>query len=290
MAGTVWYNLQGGQKAKASQVNSNFDWIEGDILPMNAGSQTNGVYDFGSSSFRWRDGFFSRDLYMGFQGKLYLGDSSTYISQDATNNLSLFVNSTVSIRCFSNLVRIYPVNSNTAVFGDTYTEVFTDFVIPAARKLFFDGDFSGNTYIWEQDPNQLSVYAGGNITLRFFSTPDVRAYCNFLPNAAETRNLGNSSLWWNEVHYHTLVSHSLNNPKATNATAELKKVVDFKNKNQYPDDVYVPADTTTAGEGIGINNLLSYMLKSIQEVDDRLNNITDNIADLSDRINDLENP
>lgn len=53
MAGTTWPALVSGSKAKASEVESKFDWIEGSIVPMNAGSKTNAAYDLGESSYKW---------------------------------------------------------------------------------------------------------------------------------------------------------------------------------------------------------------------------------------------
>lgn len=54
MAGTSWPSLIAGNKAKASEVEDKFDWIEGSIVPMNAGNKTNAVYDLGESSYRWK--------------------------------------------------------------------------------------------------------------------------------------------------------------------------------------------------------------------------------------------
>lgn len=53
MAGTTWPALTAGRKAKASEVESKFDWIEGSIVPMSGGSQTDGAYDLGSATARW---------------------------------------------------------------------------------------------------------------------------------------------------------------------------------------------------------------------------------------------
>ena len=40
MAGTSWPALTSGFKAKGSEVELKFDWIEGSIVPMNGGSMT----------------------------------------------------------------------------------------------------------------------------------------------------------------------------------------------------------------------------------------------------------
>lgn len=68
MAGTTWPSLVAGTKAKASDVENKFDWIEGSIVPMNAGDKTNAAYDLGESSYRWKD------LYMTGIFKIPSGD------------------------------------------------------------------------------------------------------------------------------------------------------------------------------------------------------------------------
>jgi len=60
MAGSTWPALTAGAKAKASEVEAKFDWLEGDIVPMSGGSKADATYDVGESSFRFRDGKFSR--------------------------------------------------------------------------------------------------------------------------------------------------------------------------------------------------------------------------------------
>ena len=54
MAGTTWPTLTAGQKARASDVESKFDWLEGDLVPMLGGNMTTGVYDLGTSTAAWR--------------------------------------------------------------------------------------------------------------------------------------------------------------------------------------------------------------------------------------------
>lgn len=53
MAGTSWPSLTAGKKAKASEVELKFDWIEGDIVPMTGGAQTDGVYYLGTAGAKW---------------------------------------------------------------------------------------------------------------------------------------------------------------------------------------------------------------------------------------------
>lgn len=60
MAGSSWPALIAGARAKASEVEAKFDWIEGDVVPMTGGVKTDATYDLGESSFRWRDVYWSR--------------------------------------------------------------------------------------------------------------------------------------------------------------------------------------------------------------------------------------
>lgn len=57
MAGSTWPNLTAGKKARASDVESKFDWIEGALVPMSGGSKTNGAYDLGETGNRWATGY-----------------------------------------------------------------------------------------------------------------------------------------------------------------------------------------------------------------------------------------
>lgn len=62
MAGSSWPTLNAGAKAKASDVEAKFDWIEGSIVPMNGGNQTNNALDLGTSSNKWRTGYFGTSV------------------------------------------------------------------------------------------------------------------------------------------------------------------------------------------------------------------------------------
>lgn len=57
---TLWPSLTDGKKAKASEVESKFDWLEGDQWPMIGGVLTNDTYDMGSAAYRWNLGYFKQ--------------------------------------------------------------------------------------------------------------------------------------------------------------------------------------------------------------------------------------
>lgn len=62
MAGTSWPALAAGNKAKASEVEAKFDWLEQNIVPMSGGVTADNTYDLGTSSARWRAGYFGTSL------------------------------------------------------------------------------------------------------------------------------------------------------------------------------------------------------------------------------------
>lgn len=54
---TAFYSFVANTKARATQVNNNFDVFRGHILPVSAVTQTasDGLYDLGSNEYRWRN-------------------------------------------------------------------------------------------------------------------------------------------------------------------------------------------------------------------------------------------
>ena len=64
MAGTSWPSLVAGRKAKASEVESKFDWLEGSLVPMSGGSTTDGSYDLGSTTAQWNNCYVKTAYYL----------------------------------------------------------------------------------------------------------------------------------------------------------------------------------------------------------------------------------
>lgn len=62
MAGTTWPVLVAGQKARASDVEAKFDWLEGHIVPMTGGNTTTGVYNLGTTTAKWKDLYLSNKV------------------------------------------------------------------------------------------------------------------------------------------------------------------------------------------------------------------------------------
>ena len=63
----TWPTLSEGRKAKASEVEAKFDWLEGAQLPMSGGNFTTGVYNIGSTAYKWKNGYFSSFIEVGGQ-------------------------------------------------------------------------------------------------------------------------------------------------------------------------------------------------------------------------------
>jgi hypothetical protein len=57
MAGTTWNVFLPNTKIRSSEFNENFDWLNGSIVPMNAGSMTDSAYDLGTSANKWNNIF-----------------------------------------------------------------------------------------------------------------------------------------------------------------------------------------------------------------------------------------
>ena len=87
---------------------------------------------------------------IGATAKLYLdgvaGTGDTYIYEIGANN-----------------IRVVAGGSNSASFTSTFSEVYGDFYVQAAKKLHLDG--GGDTYFQEVSANVVNLYVGG--TARF---------------------------------------------------------------------------------------------------------------------------
>lgn len=62
MAGSHWHTFITDTPAKLSEVNENFQWMEGHMLPHNSGTPTPSVYDLGTSTAQWRSLFLAESI------------------------------------------------------------------------------------------------------------------------------------------------------------------------------------------------------------------------------------
>lgn len=183
MAGTSWPNLVAGTPARAADVEAKFDWIEGNVNPMLAGIQADATYDLGTSSFRWRDLWISRDVVIANSGKLRLDGSSsgdTYIIEQNANEIRLFAGGIQGFTVQATQVFIPSANkfaldggndtyiiegsSNNVTFtvgnNDVFTWITTGGGVFSTQKLFLDG--GGNTYWVEGSADNVTLTVGGN--------------------------------------------------------------------------------------------------------------------------------
>lgn len=80
---TAFYNFSANSKARASQVNNNFDVFRGHLLPVdpNTVGAAGNTYDLGSREHTWRNGFVGST----FINNMYLGQTtSNWIIQNET--------------------------------------------------------------------------------------------------------------------------------------------------------------------------------------------------------------
>src|SRR3990167_6117810 len=109
MAGTAWNIFVSHSLGQANKVDENFDWIEGAIEPMNAGSKANDTYDLGSATYVWRTGYFSTAI--------ILGESVT------PTTISTFDNSTLEVSSGNIRVKSGGIKGSTANSGGSAQEV-----------------------------------------------------------------------------------------------------------------------------------------------------------------------
>lgn len=107
MAGSSWNVFSPNTKAKSSEVNANFDWIEGDLVPMNAGSKTNAAYNLGEQANAWKIGYIDQ-IVMGdilsvtsaalqVNGDIDLGGADRVISNVSPNALAFATSDTTRL-------------------------------------------------------------------------------------------------------------------------------------------------------------------------------------------------
>jgi len=334
MAGTAWNVFAPNTKIKSSAYNDNFDWLEGNLVPMSGGSMTDGAYDIGTASNKWNT-VYSNNL-VAING-LNLGTASTSAPQriiSDTNSMDFYVNDKLAYQIESNK-HIFTIQSSTSyqtvaqfdlsgaafyaggavIFkidtsgtyvtatkklyldggGNTYiqeqaadtvyfyvggtagliidtskislnNEINSDIKMDVTKKLYFDG--GGDTYIYESTANNMTFYA--NATQSFNIGPSSLDCSKTLKPNGTNIDLGTSGEYWKNFHYASATSHSLKNPIETNVVKKLRAITDMADKAQYPQEIHVPAKNEGDVAGIAINKLLAYLIKSIQELDARL--------------------
>lgn len=82
MAGSTWFNFVGSTTASAAEVNSNFDWLEGDLAPMSTGVLAPDQFNLGSTTARWSNAYISGNLKKGLTSTaMFVANANTQINQ-----------------------------------------------------------------------------------------------------------------------------------------------------------------------------------------------------------------
>jgi hypothetical protein len=169
---TAFYTFSANAKARASQVNNNFDTFRGHIIPVHVSTVTsaNNTYDLGSTEYRWRNSYLA---------SVYLGTTTTSfnISQETTTGeiLSLKKNGTTVFN-FSSVGQTTSANYSqigvSAVFGSTAGTQDFNFTAGSALLSYFTIaaltiKTSGQPVVLSVVPFEASLSSGNS--LRAFS-------------------------------------------------------------------------------------------------------------------------
>jgi hypothetical protein len=164
MAGTAWPLLVAGQKARASEVTSKFEWIENHLVPMVGGTRTDNTYDLGESSHRWRDIRISRQILLpaGSDTTPSLSHESvaTGVFFPTTTAVGFAINGTEVQRCTPNGTRKF---ANSGFRGTSpYPQTITSAGIVNFSQTTYDvnGDFT-TTGVFTAPMNGRYLFTSG---------------------------------------------------------------------------------------------------------------------------------
>ncbi len=142
----TWPTLTEGRKAKASEVEAKFDWLEGAQLPMTGGNFTTGVYDIGSAAYNWKTGYFNTVVVGGYT---------------VSSGLSLIqgVRGWLSIHATAGSYTIgaaYNVSSISSPGTGQYTVNFTN-AFATSTSIAVTANGSGYVYVVDKSTSSIKV-------------------------------------------------------------------------------------------------------------------------------------
>lgn len=170
--------------------------------------------------------------------------------------------------------------------------------ISPTKKIYVDG--GGDSYIQETSSNYIGVFSGGeqvlNIGSGLFETLK-----SLYPGISNSLNLGDASQYWANIHYKTLVAHSLKAIPDSEQAIEKIKLIDIEKKDTYPKSVYVPAPVAEAdildgevikykkgdkmgADGTDVNQLLVYLIESIKLLDAKNKQLEQRVLALEEKV------
>lgn len=105
MAGLRWHDFFTGTPAKLSEVNNNFAWLQGHLIPQASGSGVINTYDLGTSTAKWRNVNVAHNLVLNgvtmssvdnstlkvSTGVFFIGTSSVLGSTGNTNGTQQYI-------------------------------------------------------------------------------------------------------------------------------------------------------------------------------------------------------
>lgn len=149
MAGSTWNVFSPNTRAYASKVNENFDWLEGSLIPMNAGVATTGAYDLGSGSAKWRNIYSSGNIYGGTTPNMYyLGDSfSLFLNNNTANSTqSLHIHTSGAMSVYKQSSARFGLTTNFTIPTSNLDQFTTSTIIPfsdVTQNVLSEGTTSG---------------------------------------------------------------------------------------------------------------------------------------------------
>lgn len=197
MAGTNWVDFVANTKARAEDVNNNFDWIQGDFVPMNAGSTTNGAYNIGGIGKAWAD--------VHMTGTLYLGGTDTRIKESAANIISVYANDTLSAQFQPGGI-----------------------AIPLTQKLYLDG--GGDSYIYSPVANEIQIVVGSLGGMYINDAQDVTFYGGIQIPAGDHISLDGAG----DTYIHEVINNDIEFVTSNSVTARFNDTrVQMVNRDLY---------------------------------------------------------
>jgi len=198
MAGTTWPTLTPGRKAKASEVESKFDWLEGSLAPMNSGASTDAVFDIGTTTANWRNAYFS--------GFIRVGDGSNSApSIEITGNPTYGIRTAVTAGVLQvGFIRSSTIGAQISIAASTtLLEIGNSNERQGSIFMYAGGSTNFASIVCQHSTSSLQLFGsdsqgsylllGGNLLL-----PNVPT------GTTGTLSLGNATWYYNDISYKTL--------------------------------------------------------------------------------------
>lgn len=169
---TAFYSFNPSTTIRSSEVNNNFDFIRGNIYPIDASATAfaNNTYDLGSTSASWRNTY-TRDLILGASGTISLNSTSITTFTLPTTSGRLALENEVTAKFTTALARTINNTTPTIIYevevwdtANAYNPATGEFTCPSAGKYNITGGFAtAGTTTSIGHANILRVFKNGTI-------------------------------------------------------------------------------------------------------------------------------